>query len=103
MTTPKGPSPQADIELAASIAVEYAALTSGGPRVETPLAARLLKHAKTYAKMASLLRELEWADTGERGFSDSDLPDTRCPICGELGYNGHSPDCRLATLLRELP
>lgn len=53
-------------------------------------------------EMASLLRELEWADTGERGFSDSDLPDTRCPVCHAYGYRGHSPDCRLATLLREL-
>ena len=53
--------------------------------------------------MAALLRELEWADTGERGFSDSDKPDTRCPVCHECGYDGHSSDCRLDALLRSLP
>ena len=54
-------------------------------------------------RMAGMLRELEWSDTGERGFSDSDKPDTRCPVCHEYGYDGHASDCRLDALLRSLP
>lgn len=57
---------------------------------------------KLYPKMLALLRELEWCDTGERGFSNSDKPDTRCPVCSEYGYDGHSPDCRLNALLDRL-
>lgn len=101
---PKGPSP-ADLfwpqttSSSDDICVDCGNLRHQGHKLDCALC----KSVELYPRMASLLRELEWADTGERGFSDSDLPDTRCPICGELGYNGHSPDCRLAKLLGELP
>jgi hypothetical protein len=58
-----------------------------------------------FDRMASMLRELEWAGNDGR---DGD----GCPICGAStfvmeqgprpGFGQHEPDCRLAALLSEL-
>lgn len=45
-----------------------------------------------YPKMASMLRRLEWA-SGYDG----------CIRCERNREDGHTPDCRLAALLRDIP
>lgn len=64
----------------------------------TPLSNRAALIAKA-PEMLSLLKELEWSSK----FETDDGVMNECPECRRLNYEGHTPDCRLSALLRDLP
>ena len=68
----------------------WAVITHAEPFIEAQS-----KAGEMSARMATMLRRLEWADTGE--------PATSCYVCHGFQSDGHAPACDLATLLRELP
>lgn len=48
-------------------------------------------------EMAAMLRELEWHEDPDH------YEPWHCPVCGGFKSAGHTQDCRLNALLKELP
>jgi len=73
------------------------AVTREGRIIGEFLEPRDARLAAKAPEMAQMLRELEWADMKPLSATP------RCPSCVGNPSLGHAPDCKLASLLKDLP